>query len=138
MSGYTSDAFVTNHINFALSRKRLRTTFKISKRGLRLIKVLFNVGCIHNYILFKRPINKQTHNLFIRFTILFYKGKPFFRGVRLVTKPSLKYNISLKALQVIDSTLRASIFILSTSKGIITHHEAIRYKIGGLLLCVLS
>ena len=137
ISGYNSNALLTNHINIAISRKLLRTTVKSSKSLLRLVKVLFEIGCIHHYVIFNKYFNKNNFNTFVKFTVLFYKGKSFYKSIKLVTTTARKYTISLKALQILNSTLKASIFILSTSKGIITHKEAIKLNIGGILLCVL-
>jgi len=75
--------------------------------------------------------------MFVKFTILFYNNKSFFKSVRLITTASRKYAISLHALRILNSTLKSSILILSTSKGIITHKQAIKFKVSGLLLCVL-
>ena len=137
ISGYNSDALLTNHINIAISRKLLRTTIKSSKRLLSLLKVLFEIGCVHHYIIFKRYYNQKNFNTFVKFTVLFYNNKSFFKSVRLVTTASRKYAISLRALRILNSTLKSSILILSTSKGIVTHKEAIKFKVSGLLLCIL-
>ena len=62
---------------------------------------------------------------------------PFFKSIRLISTPSKKHRLSLKSLNLINKTLKASVLILSTDKGILTHREALKFKIGGLALCVV-
>jgi ribosomal protein S8 len=70
-------------------------------------------------------------------SIPFYRNTPFFKSIRLISTPSKKHQISLKSLSLLNKTLKASILILSTNKGIITHHDALKFKVGGLALCVV-
>jgi len=39
---------------------------------------------------------------------------------------------------IVHKSLNSSILILSTPKGIISHYEAIKMRVGGLLLCILN
>ena len=138
ISGYNSDARLINHLNLAISRKKLRMTLQISKRSLKLLNLLHRIGCIQHYLLFKKYFNNYDYNIFVRFTVLFYKNRSFYKGVRLITTVSRKYAISLKALRIMNITTRSSIYILSTSQGVITHKEALRLNVSGLLLCVIG
>lgn len=70
--------------------------------------------------------------------MLFYKSQPFFKSVRLVSSSSRKYTLSLKSLIILQKSLKSSILILSTPKGILTHKEAIKFKVGGLGICFIS
>jgi ribosomal protein S8 len=44
----------------------------------------------------------------------------------------------LRALKLASLSMKSSIILLSTNKGIIDHNEAIRLRVGGTILCVLS
>ena len=70
-------------------------------------------------------------------SVPFYKKMPFFKSIRLISTPSKKHRLSLKSLNLLNKTLKASVLILSTDKGILTHREALKFKIGGLALCVV-
>jgi len=67
-----------------------------------------------------------------------YKQSSFFKSVKLISTPSKTFTVKLKALLIIQKSLGGSLLLLETSKGIITHKEAVRLKIGGKLLCSLS
>ena len=129
---YDPNAYITNHVNISLSRKILRTTIQFSKRLMNLIKILHATGVIKNYLIFGKK------RRFIRFSILFYKGKPFFTGIKLISTLSKKFYISLNALKKLHTVSASTFYILSTSRGIITHQHALKLGIGGLLLCMLG
>lgn len=72
------------------------------------------------------------------FVPFFYKNTPHYKNIRYVSTPSKKHIISLQALLILTSSIRASILILSTSYGLMTHTEALRLKTGGIIMCVLN
>jgi len=100
---------------------------------------LRSTGCVDKFAVTSK-LNKTTGRIdkLIRFSVLLYKGTPFFKGVRLVSSPSRRHTISLTALRVAAVPLGASTLILSTSRGLISHREALRLGTGGLILCVVS
>ena len=133
---YNPNAYLINHINIATTRKKSKIKISISKKMIPLLKSLYKSGCVSRYICF----SKLKKNLNIKYAILtipFFKQKPFFKSIRLVSTPSKKYNVSLKALRLVSNSLRSSFAILSTPHGVVTHTEAIRLKTGGLLLCIV-
>jgi ribosomal protein S8 len=46
---YNSYAYVVNHLNLAISKKKLRIKFKYTRKTLELTKALFSIGYISNY-----------------------------------------------------------------------------------------
>lgn len=130
---YDANAYVTNHVNITLARKLLKTTIIYTKKTIRLINVLHRIGVLKNYLVIRKGKSR-----FIRFTIFFYKNTTYYHNIRLISTPSKRFFISLKALSKLKYATKNSIYILSTSKGVITHDEAIEKKIGGVLLCAIN
>lgn len=127
---YDPHAYTINHVNITLSRKRLYTKIRYTKKTIQLIHILHKIGFLKNYLVQK--IHKRK---IISFTIFFYKNTAYYHHIRLVSTQSKKFFISLNALRKLQYSTKNSIFLLSTSLGIITHHEALERNIGGLLLC---
>lgn len=75
---------------------------------------------------------------FITFSVTYYKGTPFFKGVRVVTTPSRQHNVSLTALTVINVSIGSSIMLISSSKGLLTHKQALSRGVGGQILALLG
>jgi len=46
--------------------------------------------------------------------------------------------ITLNALKIINLASGASSYILKTDKGLLTHQDAIKHKVGGVLLCLIN
>lgn len=127
-----TNSYLINHVNIALSRKYLKTTIRV-KRGLfKLIKILYKIGVLKNFIIF------TNHLILCRFSIFFYKNKSFYKAIRLITTGAKKFYISLNALHKLTLTSKSSVYILSTPKGLLTHTEALKLGSGGVLLMVVS
>ena len=101
-----------------------------------MIKALHSVGCINKFLLTSK-LKKNLNLTYSYLSVPFYKKMAFFKSVRLISTPSKKHRLSLKSLNLLNKTLKASVLILSTDRGIITHREALRFKIGGLALCIV-
>ena len=90
-----------------------------------ILKILICKGFIRGY-LFKKD--------YIEILIKYYLDKPvIFKNIVFNSKSSFISYLALCKLQK-DYDL----ILLSTSKGIITHKEAIFYKLGGFIICKVS
>jgi ribosomal protein S8 len=80
---------------------------------------------------------KNKKRFLIRISPLYFKNKSFYRHAKLVTTPSREYSLSLKSMRTLRSYSGETVFILSTSKGVMTMEEAFNFKIGGIILYYL-
>lgn len=131
---YNSEAYLINHINFINAQKSLQIKIRITKRILNSIKSLNSIGCVSKFKLVK---TNSFYKKYAYISVPFYKNTPFFKSIRLVSTPSKKHYLSLKGLYLVSKTLNASIMFLSTNKGILTHTEALKKKVGGLILYIV-
>lgn len=125
------------HVNLAIKKKQAQTTVRYSKHAHQLLLILHRVGCIHNYIIHSNVVRGKVRK-FITFSVTYYKGTPFFKGVRVVTTPSRQHNVSLTALTVINVSIGSSIMLISSSKGLLTHKQALSRGVGGQILALLG
>ena len=132
---YSSNSLVTNHVNLALSKNKIFNKISYNKQTLKYLQTLSSLGVVNG--LFLKP-HKLKHRASLNFSVFFYKNTSFFYKVKHVSTSSKKFYISLKGLKSINTSLKATTLLLSTSKGVITHKAALRYKIGGLILFVIS
>ena len=95
------------------------------------------MAVIKSYIIIEKTI-KNRKRRFIRLSGLFYKNESYFKGIRVVSTPSRKHTITLKALQLLKKISGTSLILLETSRGIISHVEALKLGTGGLILCVVG
>ena len=126
---YEIHAYVTNHLNIAMSRKFLRIKIRFSTKIIKLIQLLHNLGVIKSF-----KVSRSNLNYFITLSPFFYKSSTFFKQIKLISTSSKKFYISYRGLSLVAKSTGHSIYILSTSRGLLTHVECLRLKIGGILL----
>lgn len=61
--------------------------------------------------------------------------EPLLTGVKLISKPGLRI---YKSVGELEEKRGASILIISTPKGILTHKEAIKARLGGEVIAEIS
>ena len=129
---YNHYAFLINHINIILSKKKKSISLQYNKKILHLSKLLRELGFIKFYI-YKSGFSKL-----LKLTVFLYKSSTFFSLFRQVTTPSKKFTIGIKSLLVLTQSIGNSVIIIESTYGLITHRKAIQLGIGGIILCVLS
>lgn len=134
---YYTNAYVINHLNILLSRKQKCIQILLTKKTLRLIRSFYKNAVIKNYIIIEKT-HKNKKRKYIRFNGLFFKNESYFKGARLVSTPSRKHTISLRGLSLLKRSSGTSIIMLETSRGIVSHIDAIKMGVGGLILCVIG
>lgn len=141
---YNSYAYVINHLNLAISKKKLRIKLKYTRKTFELTKALAAIGYVSNYSvvseksLWAARYQTNSSNSWIYINAAFFKNTPFFKSLRLVSTPSKKHITSLKALHVINVSIKSSVILLATPYGIMSHREALRRGTGGTILCIAS
>ena len=128
---YNSYAFLINHINLLIISKRRSATLRYNTKSFRLLMVLQKLGYINSSLIVSK--NKKL----IKISPFFYKKLTFFKGISLVSTPSKIFTIKVKTLKTLNTSIGSTLVILETSKGIITHKDAMRLNVGGKLLCIL-
>ena len=134
---YNTNAYVINHVNLTIARKAVFTSIIFTRKTYPLVKLLHRLGCIHNFVVTTQT-RAGARRKFITFSTFFYRNTVFFKDLRNVSTPSRRHTISLKALRIASSYLKASTLILSTPKGLLTHPEALRLHTGGLIVALLT
>ena len=130
-------SYVQNHIHFALAQKNPYSKIIYTKKIFTIVKMLSEIGCINKFLLISSNTNNPNkYNILL--TILFYNNIPFFSSFRLLSTPTKKFTITHTALKTLSPSLGLSTIILSTSAGLITHKQALKKSIGGLLLFIVS
>ena len=130
---YNTNSYVSNHFNILNSKKMPRVTITFTKKSHSVVKLLYSMRIIQGYMLVYKNNTK-----FIVFNSYHYRGVPYFTHFKLISTSSKPCSISLKALKTVNKSIGNSIIILETDKGIVSHEDAISYKIGGRLLGVIS
>ena len=126
-------SYLINSININKIQKNLYFYIFFTRKNIYFLNFLKNFNFIHKYVLVKK--NGLT---FLKIYIYYYKNKSTCSTFKLLSKPSKRFLISYKALKLLHKRSGCSIYLISTSKGLLSHHDAIKNKIGGFVVGFFS
>lgn len=122
-------ADLLSRIRNGLAARHATATTPASKLRLAILEVLKNEGYIRNYTLEEgKPAEKK-----IIIELKYNNDTPVIRELQRISKPGRRSYSSIADLPKVYNGL--GIFILSTSKGVMSDHEARQQKLGGEILC---
>lgn len=128
---------ITDKIADTLTRIRnaqqvnlLHVDCKPFKSIIKIINVLKNEGYVKDYKLLVSPKIKDSR---VRVFLKYYNNKPVINIIERVSRPSVRVYTKINLLTPYMNGL--GIYILSTSKGIVSDREARQNNIGGEILC---
>lgn len=103
-----------------------------SKMKQNIADILKASGFIENYLVKHDNRQRGTMRLFLKYT----NGRqPVIQGINRVSKPGLRKYVGYKDIPQFFGGMGLS--IVSTSKGVISGHEAVSNKLGGEILCMV-
>ena len=102
----------------------------LSKLKIKIAEVLQKEGYISSYEVIDTDPVKKNIKIFLKYGP---RGEKLITGIQRVSKPGLRfYTRSKDAKRVLDGL---GIYIISTSRGLMTDRQARKEKIGGEVLC---
>ena len=102
----------------------------LSKLKVQIAEVLKKEGYITSYELLQSDSVKKNMKITLKYGP---RGEKLITGIQRVSKPGLRvYTKSKDAKRVLDGL---GIYIISTSKGLVTDRQARKEKVGGEVLC---
>lgn len=126
-------SYVLNLININKKKKTLYFFIVFTKKNYNIVKIFKKFSIIHDFKLIK----KNNFN-FIKINLFFYKNKIICSNFKIISRPAKTFTISYHSLKLLNKRTGSSVFLIYTSKGILSHLEAIELKIGGILLGFFS
>lgn len=108
--------------------------FKISLgfKDLEMLRLLISKGVIRRFYKIHQTV--QGRNLYMVHPNYTQLGNSNLRLV-LFTRNADHITVTLRALHLLNKATGSSSFIIKTDRGILTHQEALRLRVGGVLLC---
>lgn len=119
---------ILNNLKISIKQKTYISTMKYDKNALLIIKLFWNWGLLHGYSIKKKKI-------FIYFK--FYNNKNVIININILSTPTNKFIYNYINLSKLNKS-KNSLYILSSSIGIISNYTAIKYSLGGILLAEIQ
>jgi len=125
-------ADMLTRIRNAILREHEQVIIPGSKMKENIAKVLKTEGFIDNYEIKAAPVGIDLV-IFLKYTS---KGEPLIRNIQRVSKPGLRIFKGFKSLKPLLNG--QGIYIVSTSKGVMSDGQCKKEKVGGELICAVS
>jgi ribosomal protein S8 len=126
--------YLLNHINFSSKNRRLFFKVQISKSMLFLLILFKKHNLISSFYVYK---NTKNNRLFCLISPSYNKNLQINFHYKSFHFIGRRIQISLKALNIIQHRAGNSLYILSTSSGIIDHVAALSSHKSGFLIGVI-
>lgn len=116
-------------------RSNLKNILAIkSKKNLLILNVLYLEGFIKGYNI--DLVDSKKINILLKYTL---EGKSSLKDIKIISKSGSRIYVKVDDLWQLILSEGLGCFILSTSsRGVITLKEALKYKVGGELLCYVE
>jgi small subunit ribosomal protein S8 len=121
-------ADMLTRIRNAHKAKHKKVNIPSSKMKKRIAQLLLEQNFISKFV----EVEDNRQNLLQIHLKYDHENNSFISGLRRVSKPSLRIYADLKKLDQMKREV--GLTILSTSKGILTHHQAKEAQVGGEVL----
>jgi ribosomal protein S8 len=115
--------------NLSIKNKKLYVLLPFSSKFLFYSNFFKKLGLIKSFFILT---NKKIK--FLKICFFFYKNLPILNYIKLISTSSKIFTISYISLRLLSKKTKNSLFLLSTSKGLIAHRDALKIKIGGKIL----
>jgi small subunit ribosomal protein S8 len=123
-------ADMLTRVRNAQKAKFLTVSFPYSNTKYEITKVLCDEGYIKSYSVKEVRKNCKVIDVVLKY---FDKGKPAIVKIDRVSKPGKRIYSSISELPEYYKGL--GIYILSTSKGVMSDRDAVNHKVGGEIIC---
>lgn len=122
--------FLLNHIKLSSAKKKFKFSLPFYQKLLKYLIIFKRIGVINHF-----HITCEKGFKFKVVIYLLYLDKcSTAKNYKIMSRPGKYFYISHNALKLLSKRTRASIFTLSTSRGVMTHQTALLNKIGGTLI----
>lgn len=110
-------------------KKRLYAEMKLTTRSKQLARLFLTLNLLRRI--------KKVHCDVWRFFPTYGRVRRHGRIVKVFNLTSSKKILSLRALRILNINYPFSYYVIETDRGIMTHKDALKYKLGGFLICAI-
>lgn len=130
----------------ALDNRDSTFFYYVNKKLMPFLDLLYKVGLVHSYQIVPKNVQFQHYHLSLspnfdnRLLVVYVKESQSYalawHTFRRVSLPSRQVSVQYpQILAKIKTAGAATIYVINTSKGLLTHKEALQHRIGGVIVC---
>ncbi len=121
-----------NQIKTAQAVRHEQVSIPFSKMKFAIANVLVRAGYISSVDRKKKKAKKTEHD-YLLLTLKYVDGSSAISGIRMISRQSRRMYLAADEIKAVRSGLGMS--VLSTSKGVMSSHDARKAHVGGEIIC---
>lgn len=122
--------FFVSHLKIHIARKNFFFDVIVNEKVLKFIDLLYRLNHIRRYV----RLTAKRYRIYTA-----WNGHiSTLNSIRIYRRAANPVRISLRALMILTTHTYASHLVLNTPKGLMTHREAIRRRVGGILVAIVN
>lgn len=119
--------YVITHLKLNIARRSFFFDIYVNNRILSFLTILYKLNVIRRF----SKLTPKKYRIF-----LFWRDNSINNTrIKVYNRGSNRIQLQLSALRILTQQTYNTNLILSTSKGILTHQQAIKANVGGFLIC---
>ena len=118
-----------NRLNLGSSGRRLYFDIQLTSKTKTLASLLKSLNVLRRY----HKLQNDTYRIFPSYT----RYRRHARPIKTYARVNGRIRLTLNSLRLLNINSPHSYYVLETSKGLMTHKDALRRKTGGLLLLII-
>ena len=118
-----------NHYKISVAQHTFFFIVRQTPQISQILNVFQKLGLVRRFV--------RVNNRFYRVYPTWAFNRNYLHNIKVHSHPKNHLRIKLNALWVLKQSIGSSTILLNTTKGILTHREALKYRLGGHLLCVI-
>lgn len=122
--------FFSNHLKIAIAQRNFCFNVHVNEKVLKFIHIFRKLNIIRRLI----KLGPKTYRIYIPW----YNNHPRLKSLKFYSLGAHPLRLSHASLLLLNTHTHNSHIILSTSRGLLTHREALKYHLGGILICIVD
>lgn len=118
-----------NLLTISSLKKSLYFDVHMTSKLRRLASLLLSLNVIRRF----HRLNSSTYRVFPSYT----RYRRYARKYKTYTRLKGRIQLQAKAIRLLNINTPHSYYVLDTSRGVVTHKEALKFGIGGVLLMII-
>ena len=121
--------YVLNHLKINIAQKNYYFDLKVVPNAKQMLQILYSLGIIRRFY--------RLHSTWYRVYPAWRSSTSAYKRIKVYSHTKNPLLIKLKALKILKHNVGGSNLVLNTTRGIITHQQALKLKLGGHLICIV-
>ena len=125
----TNRIYVFNHLRINKAQQKYFFDIRCTVRAAQTLRLLLHLGLVRRFY----KLNRSTFRVFPYRTFNNAQHRP----LKIFSSKQNPLKVTLATLRLLKLNTGASSLVISTTRGLLTHHQALKHNLGGHLFGIV-